>query len=104
MPDTERISARGGDGRSFPNWISPFFASIWKFFKRLISTVGYWLAFSVCIGLTPLFFGWIVSQLVKQQFSLEKAVAHGELLAITIALIGEAFGYLLVKSQYPKWF
>ena len=67
--------------------------------KESISKVGIWLCFCVGIALTPILSNAIVSGLTDQRFTWEKALSHGDLAAISIALIGEALGYLLTNQN-----
>ena len=76
----------------------------WEKYKKPLSNVGFWLCFGVIIGLTPALSSLLVSGAVKQQFTLEKTFGHGELLAISIALMGEAMGYLLTNPKVNSGF
>ncbi len=64
-----------------------------------IFRVGMWLSFCVGIALTPILSDLIVSGITDQQFTWQKALAHGDLAAISIAIMGEALGYLLTNPK-----
>ncbi len=85
------------------NWFKGFLGR----HAKSISNVLQWLGFSVLIALIPILGGAIVLSAIQQIFSLEKTLAHGELLAISIALIGEAMRYLLtnqnVSNAFKAW-
>lgn len=71
----------------------------WKKVRKSLFNVGLWLGFGVGIGLTPVLSSLLVSGAVRQAFSLQNTFGHGALLAISIALMGEAMGYLLTNPN-----
>src|SRR5215471_5691121 len=60
--------------------------------KTPLMNIFTWLGFSVMVALAPILASWLVSGVVSQAYSLEVTLGHGELLAISIGLMGEALG------------
>lgn len=67
--------------------------------KTPLINISTWLGFSVMVALAPILASWLVSGVVTQSYSLEVTLEHGELLAISIGLMGEALGYLLTNPH-----
>jgi hypothetical protein len=73
-----------------------------------VSRIGYWWAFSIGVAAIPIILNLLFTPLVKPinnwQENLQKILVHGELIAISLALMGEATGYLLANTQISRWF
>jgi hypothetical protein len=76
----------------------------WEKTKKSTHNVGFWLGFCVIIALTPPLSSWLVLGAVRQPFDMQKTFGHGELLAISIAIMGEAMGYLLTNPKVSSSF
>ena len=59
-----------------------------------------WLAFCVVVALVPVGSNGLFSGLEHQAFSIDKALS--DLLAISIAIIGEFMGYLLLDGEVGR--
>lgn len=63
--------------------------------KKRFARVGTWLVFSVACAIFPFCASWLITRAVKEPYNPEEILAHGELIAISLALTGEALGSLL---------
>ena len=73
-------------------------------YGKPVANIIIWLVFCVAIALVPVFSVVLASALKGQALNWEKALAHGELLAICVALTGEAMRYLMTNSNVSNLF